>query len=137
MPIKTADLKAMAEAGYKRTPLINGPHFHAWFHIYPTPGQKDEMHCHNADQTFYVIDGECTMTFPDGGKSVLKPGMVALITGGSFYELQNSGDGPMVMMGVRSRCSETTKTIAFETREEIIFPGAKKGDAPAATEILV
>ncbi len=24
-------------------------------------GIKTEMHCHNADQTFYVMDGECTM----------------------------------------------------------------------------
>lgn len=29
------------------------------------------MHCHNADQTFYVIEGECTMHFPDGGKAVM------------------------------------------------------------------
>jgi hypothetical protein len=47
------------------------------------------MHCHNADQTFYVIDGECTMHFPDGGKAVLKPGQAALITGRSFYQLEH------------------------------------------------
>ena len=28
------------------------------------PATKTTMHCHNADQTFYVIDGECTMHFP-------------------------------------------------------------------------
>jgi hypothetical protein len=30
-------------------------------HYYPNPGEKDDMHCHNADQTFYLIAGECTM----------------------------------------------------------------------------
>jgi mannose-6-phosphate isomerase-like protein (cupin superfamily) len=49
------------------------------------------MHCHNADQTFYVIEGECTMRFPDGGEVVLKPGQAAMITGGSFYQLENAG----------------------------------------------
>ena len=57
---------------------------------YPNPGNKDDMHCHNADQTFYVIEGECTMRFPDGGSAVLKPGMAALITGGSSYQLENT-----------------------------------------------
>src|SRR3546814_5487380 len=51
--------------------------------------QKDDMHCHNADQTFVVLDGECTMSFPDGGKVTLKPGQAALITGGSFYTLRS------------------------------------------------
>jgi len=138
MAIKVVDLKQMGgQPDAERTPLINGPHFHAWFHIYKKPGQRDDMHCHNADQTFYVIDGECTMHFPDGGKSVLKPGMAALITGGSFYQLENSGLEPMVMMGVRSRNMETTKTILHDTREELIRPGQVKRDAPVATSILV
>ena len=80
MPIKVVDLKEMARQEHpKRTVLINGPRLHAWFHPYLAPGQKDEMHCHNQDQTFYCIEGECTMSFPDGTKSVLRPGMVAQI----------------------------------------------------------
>jgi mannose-6-phosphate isomerase-like protein (cupin superfamily) len=86
---------------------------------YYKPGQKDEMHCHNADQTFYVIDGECTMTFPDGGKAVLKAGQAALITGGSFYRLENTGSGPMIMMGNRSGPAEKIQIISYETRKDI------------------
>jgi len=135
MPIKVVDLKEMAQAEQpKRTVLINGPRLHAWFHPYLAPGQKDEMHCHNADQTFYCIDGECTMSFPDGTKSVLKPGMVALITGGSFYQLENTGTGPMILMGNRSGSSEGTQTIGYETRQEL-FP--KNGPPPKGTQILV
>jgi mannose-6-phosphate isomerase-like protein (cupin superfamily) len=77
------------------------------------------MHCHNADQTFYVIDGECTMHFPDGGKAVMKPGMAATITGGSFYQLENSGTGPMIMMGNRSGPSEAIQHINYELRKDI------------------
>ena len=135
MPINIVDLKEMArQPKPKRTVLINGPRLHAWFHPYLEPGQKDEMHCHNADQTFYCIEGECGMHFPDGWKQVLRPGMVALITGGSFYQLENTGSGPMILMGNRSGSSEGTQTIGYETRQEL-FP--KTNPPPKGTHILV
>jgi mannose-6-phosphate isomerase-like protein (cupin superfamily) len=138
MPIKTVDLVDMSkQPGARRKVLMNGPHMNTFFHIYPEPGMKDEMHCHNADGSFYVIEGECTMHFPDGGKTVLKPGMVGLITGGSFYQLENTGTGPMVMMGHHSRDSETSKTILYETREELVRPGRVKKDPAKFTSILV
>ena len=77
------------------------------------------MHCHNADQTFCVLEGECTMHFPDGGKAVLKPGMTATIQGGSFYQLENTGTIPMVLMGNRSGPQEVIKHINYETRKDI------------------
>ena len=77
------------------------------------------MHCHNADQTFVVLDGECTMSFPDGGKVRLTSGQAALITGGSFYTLENTGDGPMIMMGNRSGPAEKIQIIDYVTRKDI------------------
>jgi len=91
MPIQVMDMAKMAREEGKRKVIFNTNRFHAWLHVYPRPGDADDMHCHNADQTFYVIEGECTMHFPDGGKSVMTPGMVATITGGSFYQLENTG----------------------------------------------
>ena len=39
MPIKVVDLREMADApNPKRTVLINGPRFHAWFHPYLAAG---------------------------------------------------------------------------------------------------
>lgn len=109
----------------KRKSIMNTPRIHAWFHYYP-PGRKDEMHCHNADQTFYMIEGECTMHFPDGSKKVLSQGMVAMITGGSFYQLENASSEPMVMMGNRSGPQETLKTISHATGKEIYFGNSPK-----------
>ncbi len=138
MPIQVVDLVDMGhQPDARRKVLMNGPNMNIFFHIYPTPGMKDEMHCHNADGTFYVVEGECTMHFPDGGKAVLKPGMAGLITGGSFYQLENTGSGPMVMMGHHSRCTEEGKTILYETREELKRPGQVKGAKPTHTKILV
>lgn len=119
MSIEFVDMKDLAENHKRRKVLINTPRFHAWFHYYANPGDIDDMHCHNADQTFYVIEGECTMHFPDGSKKVLTPQMVALITGGSFYQLENSGNGPMVMMGNRSGSTENVKIIDYKTRKPV------------------
>ena len=117
MPIEVIDMIDYAHKEKRRREIFNTKRFHAWMHYYK-PGHKDEMHCHNADQTFYVIDGECTMHFPDGGKAVLKPGMAATITGGSFYQLENATDRPMIMMGNRSGPSEDIQIIDYVTRKD-------------------
>ena len=118
MAIEIVDLVQEAHKEGKRRVLINTPRFHAWLHVYPKPGDKDDMHCHNADQSWCMIEGECTIHFPDGGKSVLKPGMAVLIHGGSFYQLENTGNGPMVLMGNRSGPSEAIQHINYETRKD-------------------
>jgi len=119
MPIEVFDMIKMAKDEGKRKKIFNTSRFHSWLHVYPKPGDKDDMHCHNADQTFYVIDGECTMHFPDGGKAVMKPGMAATITGGSFYQLENTGPVAMVLMGNRSGASEAIQHINYELRKDI------------------
>ena len=118
MAIEIVDMVELAYKEKQRKKIFNTPRFHAWMHYFK-PGQKDQLHCHNADQTFYVIEGECTMNFPDGGKAFLKPGMAALITGGSFYQLENTGSGPMIMMGNRSGPSEKIQIIDYVTRKDI------------------
>jgi mannose-6-phosphate isomerase-like protein (cupin superfamily) len=118
MSIEIVDMVDYAHKEKRRKNIFDTPRFHAWMHYYK-PGQHDELHCHNADQTFIVIEGECTMHFPDGGKTVLIPGMAALITGGSFYSLENSGAGPMIMMGNRSGPAENIQIIDYVTRKDI------------------
>ncbi len=118
MSIEVIDLVDMAHKEKRRKNVFNTPRFHAWMHHH-SPGQKDEMRCHNTDQTFVVLDGECTMSFPDGGKVRLKPGQAALITGGSFYQLKNASDQPMIMTGNRSGQSENIQIIDYVTRKEI------------------
>jgi mannose-6-phosphate isomerase-like protein (cupin superfamily) len=118
MGIEVIDLVGMGHTEKRRKNVLNTPRFHAWMHYYK-PGQKDAMHCHNADQTFVVLEGECTMSFPDGGKVTLKPGKAALITGGSFYTLENTGEGPMIMMGNRSGPAEKIQIIDYVTCKDV------------------
>jgi mannose-6-phosphate isomerase-like protein (cupin superfamily) len=128
MAINVIDMVKMAHEEGKRKVIFNTHRLHAWLHVYPKPGDQDDMHCHNADQTFYVIEGECTMHFPDGGKTVLTPGMVATITGGAFYQLENSGSGAMVLMGNRSGPSEAIQHINYELRKDIKTLGREEMD---------
>jgi uncharacterized cupin superfamily protein len=123
MSIQIIVPKEIAEREKKRTVVMNTRKLHAWVHYYPNPGDHDELHCHNEDQVFMCIDGECTMRFPDGNASVLKPGMAALITGGSFYQLVNSGDKPMILMGQRSGNQDNVKIIDYVTRKDIRAEG--------------
>ncbi|MBM2809504.1 MAG: Cupin 2 protein [Chloroflexi bacterium] len=131
MSVKVVDLMEMAhQPDARRAVLMNGPEMNAFFHIYARPGQKDEMHCHNVGGTFYVIEGECTMHFPEGEAAVLKPGMAGLIEPGSFYQLENSGDGPMVLLGHHTLASQKEKTILYETRSEMVRPGLRTATEP-------
>jgi hypothetical protein len=45
--------------------------------------------------------------------------MAALITGGSFYQLENSGSGPMVLMGNRSGPPRISSTATMSGRKDI------------------
>lgn len=68
------------------------------------------------------------MHFPDGGRAVMKPGMAVLITGGSFYQLENTGNGPMVLMGNHSGPSEDIQHINYELRKDIMTLTAEERD---------
>jgi hypothetical protein len=54
MSIEVIDLVGMGHTEKRRKNVFNTSRFHAWMHYYK-PGQKDAMHCHNADQTFVVL----------------------------------------------------------------------------------
>lgn len=118
MAIEIIDAKELAQQNRKRTVLMATRKMHSWL-IYYEPGRHDEMHCHNNDQVFHMISGECNMSFPDGGVAVLKPGMSALITAGSFYRLENRTDEPMVLLGARTGAREDNQHILYATREDI------------------
>ena len=137
MGIQVINPKEIALREKKRTVVMNTRKLHSWVHYYPNPGDHDELHCHNEDQVFTCFEGQCTMRFPDGGSEVLNPGMAALITGGSFYQLVNTGEGHMILMGYRSGNQDNVKIIDYVTRQDIKNgpnPKVRRGEAPPATQ---
>ena len=119
MAIEICDVVGLAHERKKRKVIMDTRKMHAWMHYYPNPGDHDDLHCHPGDQTFLVLEGECTMSFPDGGKAVIKPGGVALIEGGSFYQLENTGDKPLVLMGTRTGPNSANQHINYETGKDM------------------
>jgi len=122
MAIEVVDVTGLGAETKKRQVIMNTRKMHAWEHYLAKRGDQPDMHCHPGDQTFLVLEGECTMRFPDGGEAVMKPGVVALIQGGSFYQLVNTFDGPTVLMGTRTGPNNANKHINFESREDTRVP---------------
>ena len=128
MAIEIVDVLGLAHEERTRKVIMDTRKMHAWMHYYPNPGDIDDLHCHPGDQTFMVLEGQCTMHFEDGGSSFMGPGMVALIEGGSFYQLENTGTGPMVMMGTRTGPREANTHINFDTKTHLRHAKRPRGE---------
>ncbi len=128
MAIEIVDVLGLAHEERTRKVIMDTRKMHAWMHYYPNPGDIDDLHCHPGDQTFMVLEGQCTMHFEDGGSSVMDPGMVALIEGGSFYQLENTGTGPMVMMATRTGPREANTHINFDTKTHLRHAKRPRGE---------
>jgi mannose-6-phosphate isomerase-like protein (cupin superfamily) len=89
------------EKGHGKKILFNSNGFHTWIHG-DYSGDKGVMHKHSADQTFYCVEGECTFHFPDGPSRKLTAGMLVHIDAGSLYQLENTGEGYMALLGNRA-----------------------------------
>ncbi len=53
--------------------------------------------------------------------------MVALIEGGSFYQLENAGTAPMVLMGTRTGPREANPHVDFDAKTQIPHPKFTQG----------
>lgn len=89
------------EIGHSKKVLFSSDHFHTWVHG-DYPGTKGPMHKHSADQQFYCVRGECTFHFPDGSSRKLTPGMLVTIPAGQLYQLDNTGEEYMILLGARA-----------------------------------
>ena len=130
------------EIGHSKKVLFTSDHFHTWVHG-DYPGTKGPMHKHTADQQFYCIQGQCTFHFPDGTSRPLNPGMLVTIPAGQLYQLDNTGDEYMILLGARAepagnpRFSATDKEVghgdfALKQLDRIKAPEEKKARARQA-----
>jgi mannose-6-phosphate isomerase-like protein (cupin superfamily) len=92
------------EIGHSKKVLFSSDHFHTWVHG-DYPGTKGPMHKHTADQQFYCVKGECTFHFPKGSSRKLTPGMLVTIPAGQLYQLDNTGDQYMILLGARAEAA--------------------------------
>lgn len=95
--MKAPELKV----GHSKQVLFSSEHFHTWIHG-DYPGTKGPMHRHTADQFFYCVQGQCTFHFPDGSSRAIDQGQLAVIPKDHFYQLDNTGDEYMILLGARA-----------------------------------
>ncbi|MBV9120398.1 MAG: cupin domain-containing protein [Chloroflexi bacterium] len=138
---KTVDVVETGNrGGFVHTVLMDGPKFHTWI-LLMEAGQRDEMHCHNADETFYCVQGNGHIVYLDQPPAELKAGTVALIPGGQFYALDNStATERMILLGNRALTYLADKTIIHATKQRHLWPGQDPlvdPPLPQGTSILV
>ena len=113
--IDLLDLPELEIACSKKV-LFTSDHFHTWVHG-DYPGTKGPMHKHTADQQFYCVRGECTFHFPDAPSRKLTPGVLVTIPAGQLYQLDNTGDEYMILLGARA---EPAGNPRFTGKDEVV-----------------
>src|SRR5262250_2965592 len=103
------------EIGCSKKVLFTSDHFHTWVHG-DYPGTKGPMHKHAADQQFYCVRGECTFHFPDAPSRKLSRGVLVTIPAGQLYQLDNTGDEYMILLGARA---EPAGNPRFTGKDEV------------------
>lgn len=102
--------------GHSKKVLADTKDSHIWIHG-DDPGTKGPLHRHSADEIFYCVRGECTFTLASGRRRKLKPGMVVFIPKDDHYQLENTGDEYMILLGMRS---EPAKLPRFGKKGETV-----------------
>lgn len=100
--------------GHSKKVLADTKESHIWIHG-DDPGTQGPMHRHTADEIFYCVQGECTFTLAGGRREKLKPGMVVFIPKDDYYQLENTGEEYMILLGMRS---EPSKLARFGAKGE-------------------
>ena len=106
MPVQFIDLlkKQKLEIGNSKEVFFSSDHFHTWIHG-DYPGTKGPMHSHSADEIFYCVKGQCTFNFLDRESQAINPGQMVLIPKGRHYQLDNTGDEYLILLGSRGESS--------------------------------
>ena len=143
MPAEFIDLLNLPELdiGHSKKVLFTSDHFHTWVHgDYPEP----RVPCTSTPPTssFTAIKGECTFHFPDGSSRKLTPGVLVTIPAGQLYQLDNTGDEYMILLGARAEAAAkprftgndqvvTVSDYAMRNLDKIKAPEEKKARAKA------
>ena len=64
------------------------------------PPGRAPMHCHEYDEVAYIVEGEGTMHWADGRADPVRRGSCIHFPRLKMHSLENSGPGPMRVMGV-------------------------------------
>ena len=81
--------------------LMGTDKFRCWLNVYMPGSGTAGLHYHHTDETFTVIEGRGEIVQRDGSRTLLDKGMVVLIPAKTYYDIKNTGDGVLALLGNR------------------------------------
>jgi mannose-6-phosphate isomerase-like protein (cupin superfamily) len=82
--------------------LMGTANFRCWLNVYMPGEGTNGLHYHNTDETFTVIEGNGEIVHRDGSKTQVGKGSVVLIPAKYYYDIKNTGDTVMALLGNRA-----------------------------------
>jgi len=103
-----------------REKVLATPRFRMLVHCWPA-GFGHPGHYHpRADEIWYVIEGELTVSFDGGEKIVAEPGSILFAQKGTIHDMKSSGKVPLVML-VFVTPNEPDDEVSL-SNEKMVFP---------------
>ena len=82
--------------------LLGTESFRCWLNVYMPGFGTNGLHYHNTDETFTVIEGSGEIAHRDGSRTKIEKGSVVLIPAKFYYDIKNTGDGVLALLGNRA-----------------------------------
>jgi len=82
--------------------LMGTASFRCWLNVYMPGSGTNGLHFHNTDETFTVIEGSGEIAHRDGSRTKIEKGSVALIPAKFYYDIKNTGDSVLALLGNRA-----------------------------------
>ena len=81
--------------------LMGTDKFRCWLNVYMPGSGTAGLHYHHTDETFTVIEGRGEIVQRDGSRTLLDKGRVVLIPAKTYYDIKNTGDSVLALLGNR------------------------------------
>ncbi len=82
--------------------LVGTANMRCWLNVYMPGSGTAGLHYHNSDETFTVLEGRGEIVHRDGSRVAIEKGSVVLIPAKFYYNIENTGDGVMALLGNRA-----------------------------------
>jgi mannose-6-phosphate isomerase-like protein (cupin superfamily) len=96
-----ADLEEMIARNQRKIDLFGTDNFRCWMLNF-APGDGTDMHYHASPETFLVLSGSGTVRGLNGAEKAIKKNEILFLAAKDYYQLTNTGNEPLVLLGNRS-----------------------------------
>jgi mannose-6-phosphate isomerase-like protein (cupin superfamily) len=96
-----ANLDEMVATKKRKVDLFGTDNFRCWMLNF-APGDGTDMHYHANPETFLVLSGSGSVKGLKGEERAIKRNEIVFLAAKDYYQLTNTGNEPLVLLGNRS-----------------------------------